>query len=158
MSVASVSVRKRLAFSPADLHALVSDVRSYPRFIPWVKALTLRIEREDATGWTGVASALVGWKAFLERFETRVASASDGRAIDVTHVSGPFRVLENGWRFVDDGAGGSIVDFTIRYQFKNPILQALAAANRTYAVDRIIAAFVAEAHRRFAATGASSPG
>jgi coenzyme Q-binding protein COQ10 len=158
VSVATVSVNQRLPFAPKDLHALVSDVRSYPRFIPWVKSLSLRLEREEGSAWTGVASALVGWKAFLERFETRVVSAPAAGTIDVSLVSGPFRVLENTWRFAEDGAGGAQVAFSIRYQFKNPLLQAVAGANRARAAERIMAAFAAEAQRRFGAAKPSNPG
>jgi coenzyme Q-binding protein COQ10 len=157
VTAVSIFVDKRLPFAPADLHALVSDVRAYPQFIPWVKALTLRMERQDGPAWTGVASALVGWNAFLERFETRVMSKPGTGVIEVSLVSGPFRVLENAWRFRDDGAGGSRVEFRIRYQFKNPILQALAAANRAKAGDRIVAAFEAEARRRYPPAGGSGP-
>jgi coenzyme Q-binding protein COQ10 len=157
VTIATISVRKRLPFRAADLHGLVCDVRAYPRFIPWVKSLTLRIEREDGAGFTGVASALVGWKAFMERFETRVVSDPANGKITVTLVSGPFRHLQNSWRFEDEPVGGAMVAFLIHYQFKNPILQALAGANRDYAGARIMAAFEAEAHRRFPLVGTSGP-
>jgi ribosome-associated toxin RatA of RatAB toxin-antitoxin module len=39
--------------------------------------------------------------------------------------------------------------FFIRYQFKNPILQAAAAANRELAAHKIMKAFLEEAERRY---------
>lgn len=157
MSVVALEVRKRLPFRPADLQTLVTDVRTYPDFIPWVKSITLKVSENFPSGWLGVASAVVGWKAFNEHFVTRVITKPDEGTVTVSLVSGPFRVLENAWRFEDDGAGGTHLLFKIRYQFKNPILQVVAAANRDLAATRIMDAFIAEATRRFGACQPSSP-
>ena len=69
-------------------------------------------------------------------------------AIDVGLVRGPFRKLANTWRF-QPSETGSRVDFTIQFEFRNFVLQALADANKAYAVKRVIDAFVAEAGRRY---------
>ncbi|MBI1250110.1 MAG: type II toxin-antitoxin system RatA family toxin [Alphaproteobacteria bacterium] len=150
MSVAIIRTERRLPYPPDALAGLVADVESYPRFIPWVKTLTLKRERGDARAWEGVAEALVGWKAFLERFATRVRADVDAGSVDVALVRGPFKTLKNEWRFAPDGAGGAIVRFTIAYEFKNPILQMAAGLNREHVADRIMRAFETEAARRFA--------
>jgi coenzyme Q-binding protein COQ10 len=153
-----LEVRKHLPFRPADLHSLVTDVRRYPDFIPWVKSLSLRLEEEGADGWVGVASALVGWRAFTERFETRVTSRPGDGTVSVRLVHGPFKVLENDWLFEPGPNGeGTALRFRIRYQFKNPILQAVAGANRELAANRIMGAFIQEAHKRYPVP-ASRPG
>ena len=158
MSAVFLEVRKHLPFAPADLHALVTDVRRYPEFIPWVKSLSLRMDDEGPEGWGGVASALVGWRAFTERFETRVVSRPKAGTVAVRLVTGPFKVLENDWEFLPGPNGvGTALRISIRYQFKNPILPAVAAANRELAANRIMAAFIAEAHRRYPVQKASGP-
>ena len=149
MGVVVIDERRRFTYPPDALTRLVADVRTYPDFIPWVKSLTLKLEDADGEAWTGRAVALVGWKSFLERFETRVRSDPAQGLVDVSLISGPFRVLENKWRFQADGQGGALVRFWIKYQFKNPVLQAAATANRTLAANKIIAAFEQEAARRF---------
>jgi len=150
-SPAHIATQLRLPYGPRALAELVADVESYPRFIPWVKALTLKRERQDGAAWEGVAEALVGWKAFLERFATRVRADPEAGEVDVALVRGPFKSLTNTWRFRDDGRGGSVVSFDIAYEFKNPILQAVAGMNRERAASKIAAAFEAEARRRFGA-------
>ena len=149
MSAAKITTERRLPFAPRALATLVADVESYPRFIPWVKRLSVKREKQEGDAWEGVAEALVGWKAFLETFATRVRSNPDAGEVDVSLVRGPFKSLSNRWRFADDGKGGAIVRFDIAYEFKNPILQAVAALNREHAANRIMAAFEAEAQRRF---------
>ena len=158
VSAVFLEVRKHLPFRPADLHSLVTDVRRYPEFIPWVKSLTLRMEEDGPEGWVGVASALVGWRAFTERFETRVTSRPGDGVVKVRLVHGPFKVLENDWLLEPGPKGeGTALRFQIRYQFKNAILQAVAGANRELAANRIMGAFIAEAHRRYPGA-ASRPG
>jgi len=51
---------------------------------------------------------------------------------------------------------GAIVRCRIVYEFKNPFLQALVAANRAIVAERIMKAFEDEARRRFGARAAAS--
>jgi coenzyme Q-binding protein COQ10 len=147
--VTTIQAERRLPYAAADLMALVSDVRAYPDFIPWLKELTVLSEKSDGESTELVARAIVGWRSFVERFTSAVRTNRTEKTVDVGLVDGPFRKLENKWRFADDGQGGAIVKFWIAYQFKNPLLQALASVNRDLAAGRIMAAFEAEAKRRF---------
>ena len=94
------------------------------------------------------AEVRVGFRGFTETFITDVDARRPELAIDVSLVRGPFRKLSNTWRFAPMSTG-SRVDFSIAFEFRNFVLQALADANKTYAVKRVIDAFVAEAGRRF---------
>lgn len=150
MSATTIEAERRLPYAPEKLCALVGDVRAYPSFIPWVLDMKVSGEREHGGVREAVAHVLVGWKSLRERFSTRVRSAPEAGEVDVTLVSGPFRRLENRWRFASDGEGGSVVRFWIAYEFKNPLLNSLVKVNRDRAADRIMAAFEQEATRRFA--------
>lgn len=131
------------------MHALVSDVRSYPKFIRWITTLAVTDDRVEGSETSLVAHATVGWRALKERFSTRVRSDAAALSVDVENVRGPFRSLKNGWRFEDDGSGGSVVRFTIAYEFNNPILNTVARLNRDLMAEKIMGAFEAEAARRF---------
>jgi coenzyme Q-binding protein COQ10 len=137
-----------LPYRPEDLFDLVADVRRYPEFVKWLHTLRVISETQTETTWTGRAEASVGFRGFSETFTTDVAANRDDLAIDVKLVRGPFRKLRNTWRFTPSPTG-SRVDFTIDFEFSNFILQALADANRQFAINRIIDAFTAEAARRY---------
>lgn len=148
MTRTTLHAERILPYAPAELCRLVGDVRAYPHFVPWLKSL--RVTKEEARpegGWEGVAEAIVGWKAITERFATSVRCEPARGEVDVSLVSGPFHALDNRWRFEphDDGAK---VKFWISYQFKNPVLQALVAANKDKLTSRIMHAFEREAKRR----------
>jgi coenzyme Q-binding protein COQ10 len=149
MSLSLIEVERRLPYTVEELARLVSDVRAYPKFIPWVKHLTVTHEREEDGEWRGLGHASVGWKHIHERFATHVRAAVARGEVDVRLADGPFRHLENRWRFSPAPDGGTIVKFWLRYEFKNPVLQKLVAANRVSAGNKIMQAFEKEAHRRF---------
>jgi len=69
----------------------------------------------------------VGFRKFRESYTSRVVLDRPGRTIDVVQTEGPFRVLENHWRFAPDGEGCK-VDFAIEFVLRNPILNAVAGA------------------------------
>jgi coenzyme Q-binding protein COQ10 len=143
-----IEAERILPYPPADLCRLVGDVREYPQFIPWL--MNLRIiseEKREAGGWEGVAEAIVGWKAIRERFATNVRCEPAKGEVDVSLVSGPFHALDNRWRFEPHGEGAR-VKFWISYQFKNPVLNAIVAANKDRVANRVMAAFEKEAKRR----------
>ncbi len=142
-----------LPYRPEDLFDLASDIARYPEFLPWIKALKVSDRREDDGRILCRAEASVGFKGFSETFVTDVDARRREFAIDVSLVRGPFRKLRNNWRIE---AAGSLarVDFSIEFEFRNFVLQALADANKTYAVGRVIDAFVKEAGRRYVSTAA----
>lgn len=144
----TIEAERILPYAPADLCRLVGDVRAYPQFIPWLQSLRVtKEEPRDAGGWEGVAEAIVGWKHVTERFATSVRCEPAKGEVDVALVSGPFHALDNSWRF-EPHAKGARVRFSISYQFKNPVLQALVGANRNKLAARIMAEFEGEALRR----------
>jgi coenzyme Q-binding protein COQ10 len=148
MARATIEAERRMPYPPADLAALVGDVRAYPSFIPWMQSLTVLSETTANGARELVARAEVGWRAIRERFTSRVRATEN--AVVVGLVDGPFRHLENTWRFEPDGKGGSIIRFRVVYEFKSHFLQALVTANRSIVSDRIMKAFETEARRRFA--------
>jgi coenzyme Q-binding protein COQ10 len=137
-----------LPYRPEDLFDLASDVGRYPDFIGWIQSLKLLSEQEDEKRMRCRAEVTVGFKGFNETFITDVDANRDELAIDVKLVRGPFRKLGNQWRFQPIPTG-TRVDFLITFEFRNFVLQALADANKTFAVRRVIDAFVAEAARRY---------
>jgi coenzyme Q-binding protein COQ10 len=137
-----------LPYRAEDLFDLVSDVARYPDFISWIQSLRLLSEQEEPGRVRCRAEATVGFKGFRESFITDIDARRSEFAIDVSLVRGPFRKLSNAWRFAPV-EGGTRVDFFIAFEFRNFVLQALADANKAYAVRRVIDAFIDEAAQRY---------
>ena len=133
-----------------DLYELVRDIRRYPEFIKWIRAVAVSDENTNADGvYSCLGEASVYFKRFDERFATHVHADPQARKIDVKLARGPFRHLRNRWQFDPREDGKTRVHCFIDYEFKNPVLSLLARTNSRLAVELIIDAFRAEADRRF---------
>jgi coenzyme Q-binding protein COQ10 len=112
----------------ADLmFQVVADVEQYPKFLPWCVALRVlsreRVKDRDVLS----AEMAVGYGALREKYTSRVILDPVARTIDVAQTSGPFKQLENHWRFTPL-ADGCRVDFSLAYEFRNRVLNAVAGA------------------------------
>ena len=87
--------KRLLPYRPEQLYELVADVDRYPEFLPWCKAA--RITRRE--GDVFYADLVIAFKVFRERFSSQGHLASDSPVIDVEYINGPFRYLNNHWRF-----------------------------------------------------------
>jgi len=138
-------VFRTLPYTPQQLFALVGDIERYPEFVPWIVSLRTWNARALGDGVDSVdAEAAVGFAMLKERFSTRVTRDSNKPEITVGLLSGPFRRLENRWRFLPDPIGAR-VEFEIDFVFKARLLETLLAANFHHAVDKLMACFEARA-------------
>ncbi|WP_339745194.1 type II toxin-antitoxin system RatA family toxin [uncultured Maricaulis sp.] len=143
----------RLYHDADDLFELVSDVRRYPDFIHQITAMRVVKEKKDGAVTQLTAEARIRYKFVTERFTSAVRADADARTIDVSFVSGPFRVLENSWRFDPLSDGSTLVKFHIKAAFRNIVLQMLLDSQRERAAHILVKRFSDEANRRFAITG-----
>jgi coenzyme Q-binding protein COQ10 len=103
--------------SPDRMYDLVADVEKYPQFLPLCEALVIRSRKERDGKTLLVADMTVGYKAIRETFTTQVLLNPAERAIDVKYIDGPFKYLDNRWRFEASAEGGSAIHFFIEYEF-----------------------------------------
>ena len=116
---------RRVKHSADQMFDLVADVERYPEFLPLCESLTIRSRKERDGKELLIADMTVGYKAIRETFTTQVLLNRAERAIDVKYIDGPFRYLDNRWRFEPLPDGGCSVHFFIDYEFKSRILGAL---------------------------------
>jgi coenzyme Q-binding protein COQ10 len=113
---------KRVVPYPADLmYSIVADVEQYPKFLPWVVALRVLSRRPDGL----TAEMAVGYGGLRERYTSEVTLDPAARTVDVVEIKGPFKCLENHWRFTPTKEGCE-VDFSILFEFKSRLLHGVA--------------------------------
>ena len=130
------------------MYAVVSDVEKYPEFLPWVVALRVLSRRENGL----IAEMAVGYGGLRERYTSDVQLDPAARTIDVVQIKGPFKTLENHWRFTpkDDGCE---VEFSIQFEFKSRLLHGVAG----HAFEKVLLK-MADAFEARAATLSSTGG
>jgi coenzyme Q-binding protein COQ10 len=153
----SFSNIRRVPFSPEQMFALVADVERYPEFLPMCESLTVLARRENAAGGTVLDARMgVGYKAIRELFTSRVTLMPDTQQILVEYLDGPFRRLENRWKFVP-APGGSDIDFYVDYEFRSPVLALLMGVMFDKAFRQFAGAFEDRARKVYGTAAMAAP-
>ncbi|MEM9726417.1 MAG: type II toxin-antitoxin system RatA family toxin [Pseudomonadota bacterium] len=166
--------KRRVPYAPDQVFDLVADVEAYPEFLPWTSGCRVRTRRpltmEDidaaaaSTPRSGrahraaeviEADLIVSFKVFRERFGSRVTLLPEERRIDVAYLDGPFRYLDNHWRFIENEDGTTTIDFFVDFEFKSRLLQRLIGAVFNEAMQRIVRAFERRADALYGDGGAA---
>ena len=127
--------QKVLPYSPEFIFDIVADVRRYPEFLPWCVAS--RVYREKPKDFH--ADVVIGFKMVRETWTSQVHMERPD-AILVDYIRGPMKYLHNEWKFTPH-ADGTLVEFCLDFEFKNPILQTLVGALFEEAVHHMVSAF-----------------
>jgi ribosome-associated toxin RatA of RatAB toxin-antitoxin module len=126
-----------VAQPPSCLFALINDIESYPRFLPWCThaRVVSRTEREI------VATIGVKQGPLHGEFTTRNELEPDKRIL-MHLVSGPFRMLEGQWLLTPIGPDGCRVELTMRFAFKSTLSAMLFEQKFADTAGSLVEAFV----------------
>lgn len=124
-----------------NMYDLVADVERYPEFVPLCEALSIRSRRDKGDKTMLVADMTVGYKAIRETFTSQVFLNPNALEIDVKYLDGPFKHLDNRWRFQPGENNTSTVHFWIDYEFKSRMLGMLMGSMFETAFKRFTIAF-----------------
>lgn len=131
--------RRVLNYTQEQIFDLVADVGSYPKFLPWCSGVRVLSSDDKEL----VADLTVGFGPFRETFTSRVALDRPG-TIRVTYEKGPFRYLNNVWKFSAEPQG-CLVDFFVDFEFRSRLLQAAIGVVFNEAVRMMVSAFIRRA-------------
>ena len=130
-------------YSAAEMFALVTDIASYPQFLPWCdQAAVLAQDEQGMTAKVGLSIA--GLKQSFTTQNTHV----DGRKVSLKLIDGPFSKLDGTWQFNPVGKNGERacrVEFVLNYDFDNAALAALVGPVFDKIAGSLVDAFVKRA-------------
>lgn len=119
----SFQTTHRVRHTASEMFELVADIESYPRFVPLCRSMRVRRRNESEGILILIADMEVGYRAIRETFTSRVTCELLEQKILVEYIDGPFKHLENRWKFHDRDEGKTcLVEFRIAYEFKNRAL------------------------------------
>lgn len=126
-----------VAQPPSRLFALINDIESYPRFLPWCTHARVqsRTEREI------VATIGVKKGPLHGEFTTRNELEPDKRIL-MHLVSGPFKMLEGQWLLTPIGPDGCRVELSMRFAFKSSLSAIMFEHKFAETVGSLVEAFV----------------
>ena len=134
-----------LWYSPSEMYALVTDVESYPAFLPWCQSAQVLKHHAD-----GVTARLgMSYMGVKQSFTTR-NHQTEPATVRLQLIDGPFSELEGLWLFKALGAAGTgpaacKVEFDLRYAFASPALEAVVSPVFDKVADTLVESFVQRA-------------
>ena len=130
-------------YSATEMFDLVTDVASYPQFLPWCdKSAILSEDDQGMTAKIGLSIA-----GLSQSFTTRNTHVKD-RKVNLTLVDGPFSKLEGQWDFTPVGKPtdrACKVEFALSYDFDSVALAALVGPVFDKIAVSLVDAFVKRA-------------
>lgn len=129
----------------AQVYALVEDIESYPRFLPW--CLSARVQERDST--ETLASLEVGMRSLRQSFTTRNTN-DPGLSIRMRLVEGPFRHFAASWRFDALGPGACRIEFALEYEFSSRSIGKLLGPLFDHIANAMVDAFSRRAEQVYA--------
>jgi ribosome-associated toxin RatA of RatAB toxin-antitoxin module len=130
-------------YSAAEMFALVTDVASYPQFLPWCdQSAVLAEDKHSMTAKVGLSMA-----GLSQSFTTQNTHVKD-RKVSLKLVEGPFSKLDGQWSFTPVGKAADRackVEFSLNYDFDNPALAALVGPVFDKIAGSLVDAFVKRA-------------
>ncbi|MFK7996574.1 MAG: type II toxin-antitoxin system RatA family toxin [Granulosicoccus sp.] len=137
----SLSRSALVSHSAAKMYALVRDIESYPRFLPWCSNASVT-EQSDIHQ---LASVFMDKRMQGLKFTTRNRLEQD-EAIHMGLVDGPFKKLNGVWRFTAIAEDACKVELSIDFEFKSRIMAAMLGGVFSKICDTMVAAFVKRAN------------
>jgi len=105
---------------------LVADIEKYPEFLPWCQALRVVDRAREGDIDVLTADMRIGFGPFREQFRSRARLNREDLRITADYIRGPMKRMHNHWRFTPLPDGGSEIEFSIDFEFRNPFLQRAA--------------------------------
>jgi len=136
-----LSTTRRVQHAAAEMFDLVADVEHYPEFVPLCQSLKVRKRIKENSKDVIVADMTVAYKLIRQTFTSRVTLDRPNLQILVEYLEGPFRRLNNTWKFRPVETRVCDVDFFIAYEFQSRTLGMLMGAMFDTAFRRFAGAF-----------------
>ncbi len=130
----------QVPYGADKMYALVTDVASYPQFLPWCDNVVV-LQESDAEVKARVSLAL---GKLHQHFTTRNRLQPHDSVV-MELVEGPFKHLTGVWRFqpVD---GGCHISLDMRFEFKNTLTRLAMGGPFNKIANTLMDAFIQRAH------------
>ena len=123
-----------------EMYALVDDVYSYPKFLPWCGGVDVLHQDESVT----TATLHIAYHGLHQKFTTENHKTYPS-LMDIQLKNGPFKHLEGVWKFIPLSDEACKIEFMLNYEFANGFLEKLIAPVFSHIANTFVDGFVSRA-------------
>ena len=103
-------------YNAKELFDIVLDIEKYPDYIPWCKKINILKKNKNSIK----ANMIVNYKLLpTQQFISIVTYDVKNLLIKTQYIEGPLKNLDTIWKFVKIEKNKTIVNFDIKFEFKN---------------------------------------
>jgi len=103
-------------YNAKELFDIVLDIEKYPDYIPWCKKIDILKKNKNSIK----ANMIVNYKLLpTQQFISIVTYDVKNLLIKTQYIEGPLKNLDTIWKFVKIEKNKTIVNFNIKFEFKN---------------------------------------
>ena len=131
-----------VSFSKEKMFKLVADIDNYSDFLPWCNNSKI-INREIKNGHEILIADLeIGYDQFIYTYRSEVILLNDMSSINVKNVDGPFKYLQNEWKFNEINENKCEINFEIDFELNVSLLDYLMKKFFDMAFQKMVEAFI----------------
>ncbi len=134
--MATVHKSALVLYSAADMFALVNDVESYPKFLPWCRSARVFSRHPDE-----IMATIQMVKGAIDKTFTTCNRIQQNKMIEMRLLDGPFRHLEGFWRFEVLRHDACKVSLDMEFEFSNKVLRIAVGPVFNQIVNSLVDAF-----------------
>ena len=124
---------------------LVADINSYSDFLPWCNNSRIISKEINNDKETVIADLEIGYDQFVYTYRSEVILHNNKSEINVRNLDGPFKYLENNWKFIKVDNQSSEIIFNIDFELNISLFDILMKRFFDLAFQKMVDAFVSRA-------------
>ena len=125
---------------------LVADIDRYDEFLPWCNNSKIISSSTEGDKQIIIADLEIGYDQFVYTYRSEVKLHKDKTEINVRNLDGPFKYLENNWKFNTLSEHECEIQFNIDFELNISLLDMLMKRFFDLAFQKMVDAFISRAN------------
>ena len=133
------SKKINISHDAKDLFGIVLDIEKYPNYIPWCEEINIVSKNKNEI----FADMKVKYSIYpTQIFTSHVIFDKKKLNIMTQYIKGPLKDLTTEWIFLSIGKNKTLVNFDLKFEFKNFIHQKIAELFFPLVEEKMISSFI----------------
>ena len=137
---------KTVSYTKDQMFDLVADIDSYNEFLPWCNNSKIINTNIEGNKKIVIADLEIGYDQFVYTYRSEVKLHNDKSEINVRNLDGPFKYLENNWKFKAVNEFECEIQFKIDFELNVTLFDILMKKFFDLAFQKMVDAFINRAN------------
>ena len=133
---------KTVRYTKDQMFDLVADIDRYDEFLPWCNNSKIISAKKEGDKKIVIADLEIGYDQFVYTYRSEVKLYEDKSQINVRNLDGPFKYLENNWKFITVSENECEIQFNIDFELNISLLDILMKKFFDLAFQKMVEAFI----------------